>query len=503
MVFDLIKSLNIAEKRYFKIFSEQHKLGSKNDYITLFDLINNANSRSDYKAKLLELPASLKKNLSKNKNFLVSKILSALAVYHAHTSTSIKLHQLLAIIKVLLKKKQIKLAHQYIGRAKKLAFLLDDFPVLYSVNQIEKGLLISRQKEEFSKLEERDKQLLAAMEKFTLLNNVNIKVSNILAKSQRLIRNKDDVIELNNTMKAIDNIEIIDQDSFTTKGYYYNIKANYYCGMGELLKENKFRNDLIALHESHPEINKVKFASYISTLSNLAMNQLDLKRYKDCELTINKIDTIINEYKIDKQYKESLSLQSLIIKASLFTASGELKNIEELKSQITNQLNNELNFLYRIAFEFDLSVIYFLQNDFDNSLIHLNNVLNDKDLSRSLDIQYFARILNLLLHFELGNILLLDSLIVSTYRFLLKRKKLYKFEEIIITFIRQRLKQPDNDLKNDFITLKNELSTITQDIFESRALSHFDLIAWLDAKINNKSMAAVLREKAKGISELN
>ena len=36
-LFDLIKSMTMSEKRYFKIYSSKHTIGEKNEYIRLFD----------------------------------------------------------------------------------------------------------------------------------------------------------------------------------------------------------------------------------------------------------------------------------------------------------------------------------------------------------------------------------------------------------------------------------------------------------------------------------
>ncbi|MBK6611564.1 MAG: hypothetical protein IPG29_11960 [Sphingobacteriales bacterium] len=39
-LFDLIKSLTKSEKRFFKIYSSRHVIGNENNYVKLFDAIN-------------------------------------------------------------------------------------------------------------------------------------------------------------------------------------------------------------------------------------------------------------------------------------------------------------------------------------------------------------------------------------------------------------------------------------------------------------------------------
>ena len=70
------------------------------------------------------------------------------------------------------------------------------------------------------------------------------------------------------------------------------------------------------------------------------------------------------------------------------------------------------------SFYFQYFYIYFGIEDFEQSLDYLNEWLNlPKSIDRQ-DLQSLARVLNLIVHYELGNSLLVDSLLRSAYRFL-------------------------------------------------------------------------------------
>ena len=104
----------------------------------------------------------------------------------------------------------------------------------------------------------------------------------------------------------------------------------------------------------------------------------------------------------------------------------------------------------------------------------------------------------MILHFELGNTDILEYLVKSTYRFLYKRKHLYKFETSILNFIRKKL--PKTNSEKELITifkdLKTELGKITKDPFEKKALDYFDFISWLESKIEKRPFADIVKEKA-------
>ena len=106
--------------------------------------------------------------------------------------------------------------------------------------------------------------------------------------------------------------------------------------------------------------------------------------------------------------------------------------------------------------------------------------------------------MSLLVHYEMGKFDLLEYSVVSTYRYLLKRNRLYKVENIILDYIRKKAPLIDSEKKQleAFIDLKDALITATKnDPFENRALEYFDLIAWLESKITGKKFSEIIKER--------
>ena len=65
-LFDLIQSLTMSEKRFFKIFSQRHIIGEVNQYLLMFDFIDKT---PEVNNEIL-LKQSFVKNLSAEKNYL-------------------------------------------------------------------------------------------------------------------------------------------------------------------------------------------------------------------------------------------------------------------------------------------------------------------------------------------------------------------------------------------------------------------------------------------------
>ncbi|MEL6124056.1 MAG: hypothetical protein AAFR14_10060, partial [Bacteroidota bacterium] len=116
------------------------------------------------------------------------------------------------------------------------------------------------------------------------------------------------------------------------------------------------------------------------------------------------------------------------------------------------------------------------------------------------DIQAFSRILNLIAHFELGNVLLVNHQIRATYRYLSKIKQLDKVLRTILNFVRRIPRIAEEDVQQEFIKLRDHLLTLEQDPFERRSFLYLDIISWLESKIENRPVGDVIRDKLRASS---
>ena len=92
----------------------------------------------------------------------------------------------------------------------------------------------------------------------------------------------------------------------------------------------------------------------------------------------------------------------------------------------------------------------------------------------------------------MGNIILVESLIRSTYRFLRKENKLQEIERTFLGFIKNVIKSRNkSEERSCFVKLKSSLMDITGSS-EAR-ISSFDLMAWVESKIMNLPFEDVVK----------
>ena len=130
----------------------------------------------------------------------------------------------------------------------------------------------------------------------------------------------------------------------------------------------------------------------------------------------------------------------------------------------------------------------------NKSLFWLNKVLNDNEPTLRQDIFTYARLFNLVVHYELGNFDLLEYIVRSTQRFLNKRQRAYQVEVTLIDTIKKLARATDPEVKRSIFTdLRTRLSELFRDPNESLVLKYFDVMAWVDGHIEDVSFSEIVR----------
>ncbi len=108
----------------------------------------------------------------------------------------------------------------------------------------------------------------------------------------------------------------------------------------------------------------------------------------------------------------------------------------------------------------------------------MHELLSDPSMVRLRpDIEWYLKLMNLIIHYELGNQNFLKYLLISTYRSLYGCGRLFKVEISLLNFIKKlaRVDSPEK-LKDSLLVLRNELYEIRNDKFEKKAFRYFNFI---------------------------
>jgi hypothetical protein len=498
-LFRLIKSMSGSEKRYFKLFAG-YSDDRSNKYIRLFDEIDEqeifddeALKRSIYGKKPIE-----SRKYSELKAYLYDLILKSLQRFDEKSSIDFKLKNYLQSIRVLYRRSHFEDARQLVGKAKKLAQRYEKFDAMLEMLNWEKQIAYAQTDIAFldsqlSRIDAEEKDCLTRLQNISSYRNIFFQLLISLRKDASL-RNK----EQGEKLSAIIRHPLLADESLAgshqARILYHRIYSVYYYAQKKLSEFYQVSQVLLSLMEGQVHFLKEDVSEYISALSNLTLACGWLKKHDEVEKNLEKFRNITpitqdDELKIHRQYYMNKFALSIVI--------GDFKEGLKALEQHQEEIRRFSDASFRKhTFFFQYFYIYFGNDDYNKALEYLNEWLNLSSNIERKDLQSLARILNLIVHYEMGNSILLESLLRSTYRFLKKQERINEYERLILNFIRNSGKiVSKKELKQAYLQLKEDLEGLFQQKEERAMLEMFDIVSWVESKIQNQAFAQVKQEK--------
>ncbi len=498
-LYELIKSMSASEKRYFKLNSLAHIGDSK--YAQLFNGIDQQQNFNPNEAYLFVSEGQLP-NLKAN---LYKKILQTLRRYHLSSSIDAQIREMIDYAQLLFNRSQYKQCANQLKKAKSLAYKSDNPELLLVVLKWQKNVVLQTAVGDTRKaVEDIIKESSATNER---INNINRFTSiqlelNSFYQKIGFIRNAGDHEKVIRIFE--DNIIALNEKdlSLNEKFSLYSLYINYHFFIQDFRKGYEFARKWVALYDSNIII-KTKLESYIQALNSLMIAQSRLGLHKEFATSKRRFRKIrfIPNVTFTENVNKKLFKYSYVHEFNGLFMQGHFTEGVRMLNRIKPQLEafyNELDAHSRLVMFYKIACLYVGNDQFSESLIWLNKIINTENIDLREDVHGFARILSLICHYELGNQDVIDYYIRNTYRFLLKKKNLQLYQKYILNFLRRlgSAKLSNKEMTIKFEQLRSQLLPLETNPYEKRAFIYFDIISWLECKIYNRTVQAVIREKA-------
>ena len=500
-LFQLIKSLSKQEKRYFKLYASRHVIGKKNKYVQLFDAIDKMATYDEPKVKKKFAGETFIKQLHVTKNYLYKLILNSLRLYH-EKNTEDPFPILLRNAQILFKKGLIVQSEKVLDKAMKTAVENERFLQVLEVYRWKHHIIHNRN--DLNRLREyvdvdfqEELKILDVYRNFLQFQLLHDKIF-IPYWRRGKIREKEEQDALgayfeDELYRKVDNAQ-----SFNARMFYYNARFLYHYLRREFLECDEVMQMQVSMFENLSPAHRKgdKQANYASSLINQYIVQRELGKFDEGLLSLRKLRQIPAS---TDELKARLFVRSYNLEIDLYISSGQfrqgLANLHAFADEMHRYRKHILK-QHRLNLYYNLAYLYFGAADYEQALDWINQLLQDPDLKAREDIHAFARILNLFIHYELGNDQLLESIVQSTYRFLSKRKRLYKVESIMLRFLKKYVNWiTDREILQGFRDLHRELSPLAEEEFEKQAFDYFDFLAWLESKIEDLDFETVKQRR--------
>ena len=311
-------------------------------------------------------------------------------------------------------------------------------------------------------------------------------------------RNEDEVLELK---KVIDEAaeKLNGKMSSSENTYMLNhIYSVYHFSTSRYAECYPYLLDNLKLIDKKPHLFIEEPNIYISVLTNAIYVGMRLGKWNDALKNVDKLRKLPEKFAL--RMNEDLELRFFSLAKSteltLYAQSGEFEKGLTLIPSIEKGLekfDEQLSSVRKAHFYFNIAVVYFGLENYRDALKWINLLLNTVEIDKTRDIHCMAQILNLVIHLELGNTGLLPYALRSTQRFLETRKKVYRFESVMLEFVNESLKKrQDKSTEELYEELIASLEALREDSYERGVFEYFDFLAWAKSKVRGKKYRDLL-----------
>jgi hypothetical protein len=503
-LFQLVRSLEKAEKRHFKLYIKRSSGKEDLKIVELFDTLDRLDDYNE--VVLLKKLKSIKKpQLSNVKVHLYKQLLASLRLLKSNDSIDLQLNEQFDYAHILYKKGLFSQSLKILDKAKETAKANHKVNFLLQAIALEKRietLHITRT------MQNRAEQLSAE------INEVNQRIDTLARLSNLAMllyswfiknghaRNEKDEQGVREYLKQHLPENAWDHEaSFYEKLYLYQSYSWYAFIRQDFLMYYRYAQKWVDIFDEKPSMIRVETGHYIKGLHTLLNAHFDLRNYQKFDDILKKFEkfALTNRVRLHDNFRIQAFVYINSAKINQHSMLGTFKDGLKLVPHLLGKLKEYELFIdeHRImVFNYKIASMYFGSGDFNTCIDYLQNIINENAEVRS-DLQSYSRLMHLMAHYELGNYQLMEHLTKSVYRFMAKKENLTVVEEEMFKFLRKSFHVNRNKMQQELEMFLNKIKGLEKNRFETRAFAYLDIISWVESKVYKKTMSEILQEKYK------
>ncbi|TYP97038.1 hypothetical protein C7447_10551 [Tenacibaculum adriaticum] len=501
-LFILIKSLTKSEKRQFNLYVG--RLGGNVDakFFSLFKFLEKQKVYSEI--EIIKNGIVSKQQVSNLKAHLYKQILTSLRMNPSHKNIRMQIREQLDFATVLYQKGLYKQSLKLLDKAKNLAIENEEKNISYEIVELEK--IIESQYITRSISSRADELTIQAKELSQLnvitskLSNLSLQLYGILLKTG-YVRNDEELKKITDYFNA--RLPDFDYNLLGFRERLWLFKAHLWrCLLTQdFLHGYKYAHKWVELFEEYPKMIQLNPVFYLKG-KNYLLESLFFIRHKE-EFT-SQLDLFSQEIENNiipiNNNTEILIFQYYYAnKLHKHFLEGTFDEGEYLVNEINEKIAVYKNFLDKhhiVILYYKIACLYFGMGKNRECIKYLSKIINAKKLYVGQDLQCFARILNLIAHYECGLDYHLERQFKETYKFLIKMENLQEVQKLFISSMRKLQDLYPHQYKTEFKSIHSQLKKYENHPYEKRAFLYLDLLSWLESKIENKTILEIVKSKA-------
>lgn len=501
----MVQSLTKAEKRNFRLYARRIQGESDAKFMQLFDLLEKQKEFHE-EALLRKMKGANKSQFSNLKRHLYQHILTSLRLLEMGKREEIQVREWMDYADILYGKGLYLQALKLLSKAKTLAISMNHDLLHLEVVEFEKRIESRHITRSTTK---RMEGLTDEAQKRSQINATIVELSNFKLILQRRFINFGHVKSADDRQAT----ERFFQDHFPAirRGKPTFFEDVYLCQvyywqhylLGEYDRCLEYAQQWVRLYDRDVRMIDPDVDMYLIGLNHLLVSSFSLRDYAVFQDTLSRLETFRSGQYARLNYNSKI-LSFLAVhqgRYNLHFLEGSFQEGLKLIPRTLRRLkiyegrldpHKVLILYYKIAW------MYMGAGQAGSAIDYLNKILNAPGKSLREDLQAYTQLLFIMAHYDLGSFDMLDYRIQNTARFITQMKESSKLQREAILFFRALLSAPPAARPALFEGFSAQLTEYRKDPYEQRAFIFLDLPAWVDAKIQDQPLAAIVAQRFAG-----
>jgi hypothetical protein len=498
---ELIQSLTKAEKRHFKLFSSRLQRQEGTQFIKLFDILEKTNEIDDdlIRKKLGNIAGVKYANLKRN---LYSNVLTSLRLIHSSKKVDLEIREQIDYARILYGKGLYVQSLRLLERIKIVARNHNQEILLLEIVEFEKLIETRHISRDYQQtailLSQESKQLGDIVNNSVQLSNLKLLMYGKYVQMGHVANAKDEK-GLQQFFKAhlpkindstVNTLDLISYHQCHV--WYYFILLDFSQAMEHAIRWKELFESKSFMIEREPD-------SYMHAMHYILTCSYNLKQYPAFVKALHELEKFRKENY--PKFNENSKILSFVYthtsRLHLYFMEGKFKEGLDIVPSTVRRLEKYRDKLdeHRIlVFYFKIAWLYLGAGDARTASNYLDKIIDLKSIPLREDLQGYARLLNLIAHYEMGNKGLLSYLVRSSNYFLKKMHDLNKVQKAILHFFNRLINADSFKEKELFTAFLPELLSLSKDHYEQQAFIYLDIISWVKSKVNAEPLSQVIAQ---------
>ena len=479
----LIHAMTPAEKGYFKKFNAGFSGAHLIRYQKLFDAMAGMKLPD---ADLVEKKfSSTTKNIYSLRNFLQKQILKSLRMYHLENDVSFLLRDSLDTISILNAKGLHKQSNELIEKGLTTAqkYGMTNYSILFLTEKRQQLKFYAETKRNELSHEIRKSLLWHAK---AIINKEFIKEAHLKSiywiNTYSPLRDPEVRIEAEQLYENLKNISEEDLTGHNEINLQYAALANICSLLNKRKEAINYQEKTIRLMDGLDIRKMNRVLNYAAAIYNICILTLIEKESAQTTFWLKKLRSIETANEAEQLYIKALAIHVELFLQAINHADYNEGLVEKIEIFLLQE-HPVPNVFYDTQL---LLLNYYIQHNNWQSALRKSFLLINTDYRHSqVSFHVHVRLLNILVHYKLGNLLLLPSLIRSTYRYIRKLNFQFALEKLLLKFFSKLLtRSGSHEIRSLFGELYADLELLFEDEAERNVQDiYFNYHEWLKREL--------------------